>query len=107
MSVLPAWISVDDDGNPIDKPCTHLGEVMASLGAPAAECMDCIVEGSTWVNLRQCLVCGGTRCCDNSPRRHATGHYHASGHPLIRSARPGETWGWCYPEELLLVPAEG
>jgi hypothetical protein len=58
-----------------------------------------------WLHLRLCLTCGGIRCCDNSPRRHATAHFHAAGHPLMRSAEAGETWGWCYVDELLLEPA--
>ncbi len=31
----------------------------------------------------------------SSPNRHATKHFHASGHPVMRSAESGETWGWC------------
>jgi hypothetical protein len=24
-----------------------------------------------------------------------------TGHPLIRSAQPGETWTWCYLDEVM------
>jgi hypothetical protein len=47
-----------------------------------------------------CQQCGHIGCCDNSPNRHATAHHHETGHPLIRSAEPGEDWSWCYVDEL-------
>jgi hypothetical protein len=31
-------------------------------------------------------------CCDQSPNRHATRHFHATGHAMMRSGEPGETW---------------
>jgi hypothetical protein len=105
MSAPTTWVAVDEDGRPLDRQCVHVNLGIDVPDPPAGECMDCVVEGSTWVNLRQCLDCGGVRCCDNSPRRHATGHFNAVGHPLIRSAQPGEDWAWCYAEELSLVPA--
>lgn len=43
-----------------------------------------------------CLTCGQVGCCDSSRGRHATVHFEATGHPLIRSAEPGERWAWCY-----------
>lgn len=64
------------------------------------ECEDCVREGTRWVHLRLCLTCGLVACCDSSPRRHATAHFHETGHPVIRSAEPGETWRWCYVHEL-------
>jgi Na+/H+ antiporter len=64
------------------------------------ECTDCLREGTAWVHLRMCLVCGHVACCDSSPRRHATAHFQAEGHEVIRSAEPGETWRWCYVHEL-------
>jgi hypothetical protein len=24
-----------------------------------------------------------------------------SGHPIVRSAEPGEDWSWCYVDELM------
>src|SRR5207249_3860628 len=43
-----------------------------------------------------CLTCGHVGCCDSSRGRHATAHFEATGHPLMRSVEPGETWAWCY-----------
>ena len=64
------------------------------------ECGDCIREGTAWVHLRMCLDCGHIGCCDSSPRMHATAHFHASEHPVMMSAEPGESWRWCFTHEL-------
>jgi uncharacterized UBP type Zn finger protein len=65
-------------------------------------CAECLKSGDIWVHLRLCLSCGHVGCCDNSPNRHATKHFHASGHPVIRSYEPGEDWGYCYPDDLFV-----
>ncbi|MBA4025890.1 MAG: hypothetical protein C0482_26385 [Gordonia sp.] len=60
-------------------------------------CQDCAAEGvDHWAHLRRCLACGHVACCDSSPRKHATTHFKATGHPVMQSAEPGETWRWCY-----------
>jgi uncharacterized UBP type Zn finger protein len=51
-------------------------------------------------HLRICLTCGPVACCDSSPNRHATKHFHATQHPLMASFEPGENWGWCYVDEV-------
>ena len=56
-------------------------------------------ERRDWVHLRLCQACGHVGCCDSSPGRHATAHFHAIDHPLIRSYEPGEEWWWCYVDE--------
>ena len=38
-----------------------------------------------------------------SPNRHATAHFHETGHPIIRSAEPDETWLWCYEDEVAFL----
>jgi uncharacterized UBP type Zn finger protein len=58
------------------------------------------------VNLRVCLVCGQVGCCDNSKNTHATKHYHESGHPVIQSYQPGETWRYCYIDAAALPDAD-
>jgi hypothetical protein len=75
--------------------CTHIEAIDSVTPAKAYECEDC----SSWVHLRTCQTCGGTRCCDNSPNRHATKHAHATHHPVIASAEPGERWLYCYPHD--------
>ncbi|MDQ6687055.1 MAG: Na+/H+ antiporter [Actinomycetota bacterium] len=66
----------------------------------AGQCDACLAEGVAWVHLRMCLECGNVACCDSSPNRHATVHFNETGHPVMRSAEPGEDWRWCYPHEL-------
>ncbi|HZY04156.1 MAG TPA: UBP-type zinc finger domain-containing protein [Anaeromyxobacteraceae bacterium] len=66
-------------------------------------CEECLKSGGRWVQLRLCRICGHVGCCDSSPGKHATGHFRSTGHPLIRSFQPGETWGWCYLDEALVA----
>jgi uncharacterized UBP type Zn finger protein len=82
--------------------CTHLDQIalVEPEGRPTG-CPECIAMGSTWVHLRMCQICGQIGCCDNSPNKHATAHYHATSHPIIRSVQPGEDWSWCYVDELM------
>ncbi len=81
--------------------CTHLGAIRPVT--PRAEgCEECLASGGQWVHLRMCLVCGHVGCCDSSPNRHATEHYHDTSHPVMRSLEPGETWGYCYEDEVML-----
>jgi uncharacterized UBP type Zn finger protein len=63
-------------------------------------CEECLRTGGEWLHLRICLSCGKVGCCDSSPNRHATAHYHQSNHALIRSLEPGEDWSWCYVDEI-------
>ena len=79
--------------------CTHIDALERVTPAKAYQCDECVKIGASWVHLRTCQTCGGTRCCDNSPNRHATKHAKASGHPVIVSAEPGERWLYCYPDD--------
>jgi uncharacterized UBP type Zn finger protein len=65
-------------------------------------CEECLEIGGSWVHLRMCLTCGKVGCCDSSPNRHASAHFKEDGHPLVRSAEPGEDWVWCYVDQLPL-----
>ncbi|MBK9491026.1 MAG: UBP-type zinc finger domain-containing protein [Haliscomenobacter sp.] len=80
--------------------CTHLPKLEDLKRATAYECVECVKTGSHWMHLRTCQTCGETHCCDSSPNKHATKHYHATEHPVISSAEPGENWLWCYADEL-------
>jgi CPA1 family monovalent cation:H+ antiporter len=64
-------------------------------------CGDCLREGTKWVHLRLCLTCGDVGCCDSSVSKHATKHFHTTGHPVMRSFEPGEAWRWCFVHEVL------
>ena len=81
--------------------CTHLDSVaITELPQSIEGCSDCLESGGEWCHLRICLSCGHVGCCDSSPNRHATAHASSSGHPLIRSVQPGESWAWCYVDEM-------
>jgi len=79
--------------------CTHLDQILIT-STDKQVCEDCVRTGDTWVHLRLCLECGHVGCCDSSKNKHATKHFHRSRHPLMRSIEPGETWVWCYIDQL-------
>ncbi|MGE3277103.1 MAG: UBP-type zinc finger domain-containing protein [Vicinamibacterales bacterium] len=84
---------------PDESPCPHIAGLTAITPPRRHECDECVKIGASWVHLRTCQTCGGTHCCDSSPNRHATAHAHATGHPVVASAEPGERWVYCYPDE--------
>ena len=81
------------------KKCTHIEAISEPLQPKAQVCEECIKTDSRWVHLRTCQTCGVTLCCDSSPNKHATAHFHDTGHPVVASAEPGERWFWCYEDE--------
>jgi uncharacterized UBP type Zn finger protein len=84
--------------------CPHLASIQEVT--PSADgCEDCLRIGGEWLHLRLCLSCGHVGCCDESPNRHATAHFRASGHAMMRSFEPGETWLWCFVDQLGFEPA--
>jgi uncharacterized UBP type Zn finger protein len=86
--------------------CQHLTDV-TPVAAHGTGCEECLRIGSSWVHLRLCLSCGHVGCCDSSPHRHATKHFHGTKHPIIASYEPGERWAWCYVDEVQLpVPRQ-
>ena len=85
--------------------CRHLAEVREVAPLTPQGCEECLRTGGRWLHLRLCQECGHVGCCDNSPGKHATKHFHSSGHPIMRSFEPGEDWSWCYVDELFIEPA--
>lgn len=81
--------------------CSHLDQI-GDFPADGKVCPQCVALGDGWVNLRQCLICGQVGCCDSSKNKHATQHFHATGHPLIRSLMPGDAWVWCYTDQIVI-----
>jgi CPA1 family monovalent cation:H+ antiporter len=82
--------------------CDHLiAAPTAVASANGRACAECVRLGWEWVHLRQCLACGHVGCCDSSRGRHASGHFEAIGHPVMRSVEPGEAWRWCYLDRVL------
>jgi ubiquitin-hydrolase Zn-finger-containing protein len=85
--------------------CAHRDRV-CSVSTRSNECEECAQAGDRWVCLRTCLTCGHVGCCDSSRGRHANAHFEATGHPLMRSAEPGEAWAWCYVDRQAFETAE-
>ena len=84
--------------------CTHLDQIrVTALPSSIEGCAECLKIGSTWMHLRMCMTCGQIGCCDSSPNRHASRHARDEGHPIARSAEPGEDWGWCFVDQVNFV----
>ncbi|TMG62220.1 MAG: UBP-type zinc finger domain-containing protein [Chloroflexi bacterium] len=81
--------------------CAHITDDLKfpKPNTPAG-CEECLASGDRWVHLRLCLECGHVGCCDSSPNRHTTKHFHKTNHPVIASYEPGEAWVWCYVDEV-------
>jgi hypothetical protein len=87
--------------------CTPTDSItVTELPDVVAGCQDCLTIGGTWVHLRMCQSGGRIGCCDSSPNRHATAHGRGCGHPIVRSAEPGEDWSWCYLDNVPFVLSE-
>ena len=84
--------------------CAHVPEL--PVPTPSARtpegCEECLRAGGRWVHLRQCRTCGHIGCCDSSPGKHATKHFLAQAHPIVRSYEPGEDWSWCFVDEVIV-----
>jgi uncharacterized UBP type Zn finger protein len=92
-----------DDRIDLSQACAHVtAEMPRKAERPTKGCKECLEIGGQWVHLRICLSCGHVGCCDNSPNKHATGHFRSTKHPVITSGEPGETWAYCYPDDKFL-----
>jgi uncharacterized UBP type Zn finger protein len=76
--------------------CEHLTKAGDPQARTPEGCEECLASNGRWVHLRRCLECGHVGCCDSSPSKHATKHFHSSGHPVVQSFEPGESWRWCF-----------
>ena len=89
--------------------CEHVQQIDAKLLQEAAKASyvkgyaECVQAGTRWVHLRECLACGHVGCCDSSAGKHATTHYLATQHPVMRSVEPGDAWGWCYVDQTMVA----
>jgi len=85
--------------------CTHIDEIR-DVTPSALGCEECLQLGTEWVHLRECQICGHVGCCDSSPLKHATRHFHATGHPIAQAREVGEDWMWCYVDEVYIEPED-
>jgi Zn-finger in ubiquitin-hydrolases and other protein len=72
--------------------CTHT-DAIRDVTPSALGCEECLKIGSEWLHLRLCRICGHVGCCDDSPNRHATKHFHATRHPIIEGYDPAGRLG--------------
>jgi hypothetical protein len=80
--------------------CEHLDQITIDPPESVEGCEDCLAIGGRWLHLRVCMSCGHVGCCDSSPNQHASKHAASSAHPIVRSMEPGESWLWCYEDEV-------
>jgi len=80
--------------------CLHVNTIKIT-SSKVRKCEDCVKLGDDWVHLRLCTKCGYVGCCDSSKNRHATKHFRSTSHPIIKSQQLGESWMWCYADELM------
>jgi uncharacterized UBP type Zn finger protein len=78
--------------------CTHVKQ-MRNVKPSVDGCEECLKTGDEWVELRICMICGHVGCCNNSKNKHATKHFLATGHPIIKDF-PDREWTWCYVDEI-------
>ncbi len=81
------------------KTCTHRDHIK-DVQPHTRGCEECLAMGDSWVHLRMCLECGHVGCCDSSKNKHATRHFRATNHPIMRSIERGEDWMWCFVDEV-------
>ena len=81
--------------------CAHLPTIR-NVAPGSLGCAECLKIGQAWLHLRLCRACGHVGCCDQSPGKHATGHFRLTGHPIIEGYDPPEGWGWCYVDEAFI-----
>ncbi|WP_037607819.1 UBP-type zinc finger domain-containing protein [Streptacidiphilus rugosus] len=85
------------------RPCPHLDRLSAEEpGELTPTCEHCLKLGQRPVALRKCLHCGHVGCCDSTPGRWATEHHRQTGHAVMRSFEPGESWRWCFEDQRLV-----
>ena len=86
-----------------EKECSHRDRIQ-DVTPNSEGCEECLALGDTWVHLRMCMTCGHVGCCNDSKNKHAAKHFHATGHPIMKSLEPGEDWMWCFVDETKVSP---
>ena len=81
--------------------CSHLDQIRA-VEPRTSGCEECLKRGAPWVLLRMCRTCGHVGCCDTSRYKHATAHFHATGHPIAKLLERVEETDWCYVDRVYI-----
>jgi uncharacterized UBP type Zn finger protein len=83
------------------KDCNH-GDQIRDVIPSSDGCEECLATGDSWIHLRLCMTCGHVGCCNDSKNRHASKHFQATGHPIVKPLEQGEEWLWCFADEVML-----
>ena len=75
--------------------CEHLSLANLAVKPLSKTCRECAAIEQRPVELRMCLICGNVACCDSTPGRHASKHFHETGHPVMKPYK-SDGWLWCY-----------
>jgi uncharacterized UBP type Zn finger protein len=81
-----------------EKTCEHFVGANENVSPKTSGCEECENQGTDWVALRMCLICGHVGCCDSSIGLHARKHFKETRHPVM-VAVPNKQWKWCYEHE--------
>ena len=80
--------------SPDDVPCADLAAAPLHIKpAGMTGCTQCEARGRRPDDLALCLECGHIGCVREL--RHARQHFEDTGHPVVRSFTPGESWRHC------------
>jgi ubiquitin-hydrolase Zn-finger-containing protein len=102
--LVPATLALVEGSRTMTVCCSHLDSIQfTELPESIDGCEECLASGGWWVHLRMCHSCAHIGCCDDSPSKHASAHARSIGHPVIRSAEPGEDWSYCYIDDITFV----
>jgi uncharacterized UBP type Zn finger protein len=81
--------------------CEHL-DGLVPVTPQAGDCRDCQDGQNRQASLVVCLTCGWVACSDDSPNRHARGHYEETDHPVAARLAQDAAWRWCYVHQRLV-----
>lgn len=81
--------------------CQHLSAAPPVLPTSLG-CEECLRQSTSWVHLRVCTECGSVGCCDSSPSQHARAHNTSTHHPVIASLEDGESWAYCFTDDMTI-----
>jgi hypothetical protein len=86
--------------------CRHLDQIeLTELAESIAACEEWLETRSRWVHLPMRMTGRRIGYCEGSRNKNATAHFREVGHPIMRSAEPGEDWSSCYVDQVAFALA--
>ena len=88
--------------------CTHLDRIQVTeLPASIAGCEECLKMGSPGCTSGCARPAARSAAATRRRTSMRAAHARDDGHPIARSAEPGEDWSWCYVDEIAFEIAAG